>query len=510
MQGFRRNAGSELEMEPLLKVENIYKAFGATKALTDVSLEIFPGEVRGLIGENGSGKSTLSNIIVGIHARTSGEMTYRDEAYNPQSVLDASKKGISLLAQETGTIAGITVYENMFLGEETMQSKSKFVSIGKLKAQTKKILESNGLFHIEPSANVGAYSFEDRKMIEVARAVQHSPQILIVDETTTALSHHGRQKIYEVIRQMKENGNSVIFISHDLDEIIEVCDSVTILRDGHYIETLGKNSYSKDTLRSLMIGRELDGAYYRTDWEGTCDDEIVLNAKNIYYRDIIKNISLELHKGEILGIGGLAESGMHELCKVLFGAIEPDSGSVTYEDGTKLDSPITALKKKIAYIPKDRDTESLFISASICDNIIASSYDKIKKGVFIAPKKETNLANEVADELQVKMNNVRQMVSELSGGNKQKVAISKWLSNDSEIFLMDCPTRGIDIGVKANIYQLMQELKKDGRSIIMVSEELTELIGMSDRIIIIKDGEISGQFLRDERPSEREIIEIML
>ena len=450
-------------MEALLKVTNICKQFGATKALSDVSMELYPGEVRGLLGENGSGKSTLSNIIAGIYEQSSGQMFFQNEPYCPKSVLDSSRKGISLLAQETGTIAGMTVCENMFLGEETQNSRWGLVNFRRLCQSTAEILKRHGLEHINPEENVERYSFEDRKMLEVARAVHHSPQILIIDETTTALSHHGRQKIYEIVSEMRAQRKSVIFISHDLDEIMQVCDSATILRDGHYIETLGKEQMNKDAIRALMIGREFDGSYYRPDWEGHFEEEVVLKAENICCAGSLHDVSLELHKGEILGIGGLTESGMHELCKVLFGAIHPDSGSVTYQDGTKITSPQEALKKHIAYIPKDRDTESLF-----------------------------------------------QHVSELSGGNKQKVALCKWLANDSQIFLMDCPTRGIDVGVKANIYLLMQSLKQQGKAIIMVSEELTELIGMSDRIIILKNGMCTGEFMRQEKPTEQAIIQKML
>lgn len=497
-------------MEALLKVQNIYKQFGATKALCDISMEIYPGEVRGLLGENGSGKSTLSNIIAGIYGPDSGKMFFLEKEYRPESIQDSGSKGVFLLAQETDTIAGMTVYENMFLGRETMDGKSGLVSIRKLLSRTKEILSQNGLAHIRPEDNVEKYSFEDRKMLEVARAVHRKPKVLIIDETTTALSYGGRKKIYEIIRQMKEDGSSIIFISHDLDEIMDVCDSVTILRDGCYIDTLLKAQMSKDKIRSLMIGREFDGSYYRADYQDSFGEAVVLKVNHIHYKNVLRDVSFQLHRGEILGIGGLTESGMHELCKVIFGVIRPDAGEVVCEDGTKLSSPQMALKKKIAYIPKDRDTESLFMTASIRDNIAAASYDKLKKYGFIFPKAEAELAGECAASLQIKMKHIGQYISELSGGNKQKAAICKWLANDSEIFLMDCPTRGIDVGIKANVYRLMQKLKKEGKSILMVSEELTELIGMSDRIIILKDGECSGEFLRRSRPGEQEIIKTML
>lgn len=497
-------------MEALLKVEDICKEFGATKALSGVSLEILPGEVRGLLGENGSGKSTLSNIIAGLYGADSGKMAFEGREYRPEDIQDAGEQGIFLLAQETDTIVGMTVYENMFLGRERRGRRSGMVDRRALCRETEEILRENGLDHIRPEDTVERYSFEERKMIEVARAVHRNPKILIIDETTTALSHSGREKIYEIIARMKREGNSILFISHDLDEIMEVCDSVTILRDGCYMDTLQRERMSKEKIRSLMIGRELAGSYYRADWQDDYGEEVLLRAEHIHYKNILRDVSIVLHKGEILGIGGLTESGMHELCKVLFGAIRPDAGEVVFQDGTKILSPQTALQKKIAYIPKDRDTESLFIAADIRDNIVAASYDKLKKHGFISPKAEKRLAESCAELLQVKMRHIGQQIGELSGGNKQKAAICKWLANDSEIFLMDCPTRGIDVGVKANIYRLMEDLKKQGKSIVMVSEELTELIGMSDRIVILKDGMCNGEFFRRDKPGESELIRVML
>lgn len=497
-------------MEIILKVKHICKEFGATKALDDVSMELRAGEVRGLIGENGSGKSTLSNIIAGTYECTSGSMEFLGNDYRPHGILDSARQGIALLAQETGTISGMTVAENMFLGEEKLPGRFSIVSAEKMNSEAKKILQQNGLEQIDPTVNIERYSFEDRKMIEVARAVHRTPKVLIVDETTTALTHYGRQKIYTITRKMKEAGNSVIFISHDLEEIMSVCDTVTVLRDGKYIDTLDQTQMNKDTIRSLMIGREFNGVYYRSDWICSNQETVVLRAAHIYYKNILKDVGFELHRGEILGIGDLTESGMHELCKIVFGALPADSGSVTVKDNVRITSPRAALENGIAYIPKDRDTESLFIAADIRDNIAAASYDHIKTGCFILPSRENRLAKDNAELLQVKMSGVSQYVSELSGGNKQKVAIAKWLANDSEIFLMDCPTRGIDIGVKANIYRLMEKLKAEGKSILMVSEELTELIGMSDRILILKDGVLTGEYLRQDRPTEQEIIRSML
>jgi len=256
-----------------------------------------------------------------------------------------------------------------------------------------------------------------------------------------------------------------------------------------------------------MIGRELSGSYYR-DEKSYSTDESVLEVRDINYADVLHNISFRLNKGEILGLGGLTECGMHELCKVVFGAIKPDSGEVVLsETGVKVTSPSIAIKNHIAYLPKDRDQESVFLMTSIKDNITVTSLDNLKKGIFISPRSEKKLAVDAADELAVKMQNVEQFAKELSGGNKQKVVVAKWMANDSRIIIMDCPTRGIDIGVKATIYKLMEKLISEGKSIIMVSEELPELLGMSDRILIMKDGVINGQFSRSDNLTERMLIE---
>lgn len=493
--------------EIILKAENMFKDFGATKAVNNVTLELHKGCVLGLVGENGSGKSTLSSMIAGVYPPTKGVMTYKGEEYRPKSVLDARKAGIQYLTQEQGTIDGMTVAENMFLGEEDQMSKMGNVSIKKLNLLARKILDQNGMDYVNPKAMVETYSFEDRKMIETARALSHQPDILIIDETTTALSQKGRERIYEIIFEQKKVGTAIVIISHDLDEVQKLCDEVLIMRDGVYVDTLKGDEINAHNMREKMIGRSIEGSYYRGDFECIYEDEVVLEVKDLSLSGSFSDISFELHKGEILGIGGLSECGMHELLKTVFGAIKPTSGRVTLvQEQIDLRNTTISVKNKVAYIPKDRDKESLFQPTSIKDNIVASSYDKIKKGFFIKPAEEKKLADEQAKKIEVKMQNIEQLIRDLSGGNKQKVVIAKWLANDSQIFIMDCPTRGIDIGVKAKIYKLMDTLKHEGISILMVSEEMMELIGMADRIITMKDGRLSKEFTRSKDLSESTII----
>ena len=497
--------------EIVLKAEHLYKEFGATKAVTDVSFELCAGEVMGLIGENGSGKSTLSNMITGAFPPTSGKMLLHGQPYAPGSTLEAKKHGIVILAQEEGTVGGLSVAENVFLGEEARFSKHGFVSMKRLCSETERILTANGLKNIDPRRDIAAYSFETRKMIEVARAMEADPAIMIVDETTTALSQSGRERIYEIIEERKAAGKSIVFISHDLDEIRRVCDAVTVLRDGQYVATIRGEEINEENMRRLMIGRELSGAYYREDDICSFRSEIALSVRGVRYGTTVQDVSFDLHQGEILGIGGLTECGMHELCKLIVGALRPESGEVLRTNGNvRVTSPSVAVANRIAYLPKDRDQESLFQETSIEDNVLAASLGALSRHGYISPRREHALAEEQCGNMRVKMENTRQYVSSLSGGNKQKVAIAKWLANDSEILIMDCPTRGIDIGVKANIYRLMERLKAEGKAILMVSEEMEELMGMSDRILIMKDGRLTGEFERSSTLSQYDIIEKMI
>ncbi len=494
---------------PLLKVENMSKSFGITRALNDVSFSLEGGQVLGLIGENGSGKSTITSIIAGLQPADSGAMFLEGKPYAPKNSSEAQKQGICMILQEKGTFDLLTVAKNIFVGKEEKFVKHGFLSNKAMNKEAQAALDAIGAKNIRAEMPLGSLNFEDRKLVEVARAMYTKPKILIVDETTTALSRNGRDVLYGIIREMKKEGRAVIFISHDLDEVMEICDTVTILRDGIYIKTIEKAEYDASVLRNLMVGREISADYYRKDMEPCKNTEVVFKMDHVSCQDV-KDVSFELHKGEIIGFGGLGDCGMHIIGNVAFGLTEPDLGKVTAADGTIIKNSNIAMKHKIAYISKNRDQETLMISCNVKDNICLASYDKIKKGPFIFKKDEEEFVAKNSESLNIKMQSIDQYVIELSGGNKQKVALAKWLGFGADIFILDCPTRGIDIGVKANIYHLMNELKKQGKSIIMISEELTELIGMSDRIIILKEGKISGEFSRDQGLTELMLIEYMV
>jgi ribose transport system ATP-binding protein len=339
------------------------------------------------------------------------------------------------------------------------------------------------------------------------------PEMLIVDETTTALSHHGRELLYNVMQKMKGEDKAVLFISHDLQELMNVCDTLTVLRDGKFVVTLDKSEMNEQQIKRYMVGREMSDKYYREDYDGLYSDEVVLEAKNITTATgLLENFSVEIHRGEILGIGGLSHCGMHELGKALYGEEKLLTGTVVHHaSNTSIQTALTAITNGIGYVSKNRDVEALVLTASIKDNIIAAAFDKvISAGYFIFPHREKTYVKEQIDSLEIKCSSMNQNVQYLSGGNKQKVVFGKWIGRDCDILILDCPTRGVDVGVKAAMYELIYKMKLMGKAIVIISEELTELIGMSDRLIIIKNGKQSGEFMRSSELTETAIIETMI
>ena len=464
--------------EVRLQVKNLCKNFGITKAVQNVSFNVNKGEVHALIGENGSGKSTLTNMLTGIYSIGSGQFILDGKEIHPKNQVEANNEGVSIIVQELGTLSGLTVAENIFLGHEDQFVHFGIKNTNAMNKKATELLKKYGFDRIKAADMIDHYNFEDRKLVEIVKATYFDPKIVVIDETTTALSQEGREELYKHMERIKKSGNTVIFISHDLPEILDKSDTITILRDGVYIDTVKSKDVTEDDLKKLMVGRD---------------------------------VTFDLHKGEILGFGGLSESGMHEIGKAIFGASYDRTGSVTLADGTQINDIPTAIKHSIAYTSKDRDNESVVLNQSIGDNICLPSLDELAgKSHLLSDKKRKEFADKYAKQMSVKMVDVNQFVSNLSGGNKQKVVLARWIGKDSDIVVLDSPTRGIDIKVKQDIYQLMNQMRKNGKSIIMISEELMELIGMCDRIVIMKDGKISGQLDRDKNLDENGLISMMV
>ena len=494
-----------------LQVKNVCKSFGITKALQDVSFNVNKGEVHALIGENGSGKSTLTNSLTGIYQKDSGSFILDGKEIAPKNQVEANLEGVSIIVQELGTLDGLTVAENIFLGHEDMFVKMGIKNTNAMNRRANELLKQYGFERIKASDMIENYNFEDRKLVEIVKATYFGPKIVVIDETTTALSQEGREELYKHMNRIREEGNTVIFISHDLPEILRLSDTITVLRDGVYIDTVKSKDIDEEGLKKLMVGREVTGDYYRADYGEKVSDEVVMSVRNVTVPGSIYDVSFDLHKGEILGFGGLSESGMHEVGKACFGASFDREGSVTLADGTAINDIPTAIHHSIAYTSKDRDNESIVMNQSIGDNICLPSLDELANNMHVlSDRKLKEFSNKYAKEMSTKMVSVDQFVSDLSGGNKQKVVLARWVGKDSDILVLDSPTRGIDIKVKQDIYQLMDRMRKSGKSIILISEELMELIGMSDRIIIMKDGRMSNELLRDPNMDENSLIASMV
>ena len=501
-----------MEKELLIEVKDMCKNFGPTKALKHVNMKFYRGEIRGLIGENGSGKSTVTSIIAGMQEATSGEMFYKGQTWKPSSMVDAQRHGISMVLQEANTIPGCTVAENLFAGRFDECSKFGFINMKEVNKRSQKMLEDFGIKGIKATDPIDRLTFEDRKLIEIVRCVTDDTELFVVDETTTALSLEGRKILYNLIHRMKDAGKSVIFISHDMDEILEQCTDLTVLRDGEIIGHLNREEMDApgavQKIRFMMVGREIGDAYYRDDYDISHQDEVALELDHISFGSI-KNFSLKLHKGEIIGFGGLSGCGMHEIGRAAFGLEKLESGSVI-RNGKEIKNPLQAINSGIGYISKNRDQEALILEGSIHDNIALPLLPELSHMTFINPREEKRRVDHEIKEFRIKCRDGKQWVNTLSGGNKQKVSFAKWTAKNSDVLIMDCPTRGVDIGVKQSMYALISQMKKEGKAIILISEEMAELIGMADKIIIMKDFVQTGEVMRDPHLKETDIIEYVI
>lgn len=496
----------------IIETKQLCKNFGPTIALNHVDLKIYRGQITGLIGENGSGKSTITSIISGMQPATSGEIFLNGKPHKPATMIEGSEMGIGMIVQEQGYVPGISIAQNIFLGKEDHFRRHGIISRRAMVAEAQKALDNIGCNDMDAGWYIDRLDLQDRKLVELARVMVSDPQVLVVDETTTALSQRGRELIYNIMRRMRDSDRAVIFISHDLEELMEICDRMVVLRDGNLITSLDREEFDPNLIKRHMVGREMGEKYYRNDYEAGTGGQVVLDAQNVTSGSgLLMNFSMQVHQGEILGIGGLSHCGMHELGKVIFGEEKLLTGTVTHRaSGQEIHSARQAMKLGLGYVSKDRDKEALVLSASIRDNIVSAGLEKVKTGPFILPGKEKAYVQEQIDKLSIKCASMDQNVQYLSGGNKQKVVFGKWIGRDCDILILDCPTRGVDVGVKAAMYQLIEDMKAQGKTIIMISEELAELIGMADRLLILKNGSLAGEFTRSRELSEQQIIECMI
>ena len=482
-------SGSEDSSGIILEMRKIRKEFPGVLALDDVDFELRKGEVHVLLGENGAGKSTLIKVLTGAHQATSGNILLWGTRTDIASPKHSQDLGIGVIYQELHLIPSLTAPENVFLGRERTTSLG-FIDSAQLRALTDHILSELGVA-IDPAKPVKRFGIAQQQMIEVAKALSLDAKILVMDEPTSALSDTEIKQLFAAIRRLKSKGVSVIYISHRLEEIFEIGDRVTVLRDGKVVGTKTVSETSKAELVRMMVDRELTEQYPR---QRTPPGKEVLRVENLCRKGAFTNVSLTLFSGEILGISGLLGSGRTELARAIFGVDPIDSGTI-YVQGKrqKISSPKAAINLRLGFLTEDRKSQGLVLSLSVKENITLSSLDSFSRLGFVDFRKEEHEAEGYVRDLRIRTPHLHHHAMHLSGGNQQKVVLAKWLSSKADIFIFDEPTRGIDVGSKVEIYQLMNQLTARGVAIIMISSELPEILGMSDRIIVLRHHEIAAE-----------------
>lgn len=480
-----------------LKLENIVKTFPGVRALDQVHLEVKKGEVHALCGENGAGKSTLMKIISGAQPYTSGVMYIDDKQVKFHSTKDAEKQGIVMIYQEFNLVPELTVAENMFLGRLPVK-RIKIVNWKELKIEAQKVLDRLGL-RINSGIKVKNLSVAQTQMIEIAKALTIGARLIIMDEPTAALTEEEIKVLFSIIEDLKKEGIAILYISHRMDEIFTIADRITVFRDGKYISTQNTKDTSYDEIVSIMVGKSVKDLYPKRHYE---NQEIVLELKEIKGKNVNK-VNLQLHKGEILGIVGLLGAGNIELSKIIYGALPMKSGEI-YIKEKLIDSrtPIKAMKEGIGFVSDDRKKEGLVLIRNVKENISLSSLKKIEKGFLLDCKKEVELVKRNIEKFEIKVSSLKQQVENLSGGNQQKVVFAKVIEKNPDICILDEPTRGVDVGAKAEIYHIIDELTQNGKSIILVSSDLPEVIGMSDRVVVMREGSVVKEILKQDLTQE--------
>jgi len=477
---------------PFLELENISKTFPGVKALNKVKFDIYPGEVHSLVGENGAGKSTLIKVMSGAHQPDEGGIIkINGEQVKISNPIDAIKKGISVIYQDFSLFGNLTVAENIVINQ-IIEKNKLLLNWKEIRIKAEKALNVVGI-KINPNEIVDNLSVAKKQMVAIAGAIAHNAKMIIMDEPTSALSKQEVENLYRIIDMLKSKNIAVMFVSHKMDELFKVSDRFTIFRDGQYVDTVKSSDIDKKTLIAKMVGRDVNILNYANL---SVKEEVVLEIKGLSKKGNYKNINLKLYKGEVLGITGLVGAGRSELFQTIFGILKADSGKIILEgEEINLNSPWTALKKGIGYIPESRQTQGLVLEKKVSENITLPLLKNFtnKLGI-INTKKQSSLVHDLIDKLNVRPKDENLTASQLSGGNQQKVVIAKWIATNPKILIVDEPTNGVDIGAKADIHKILRELAKNGTSIIVISSELPEILSISDRILVMRKGCISGEF----------------
>ena len=486
-------------MVDLLSVTDVDKIFPGVHALKKVSLAIRKGEVMALVGENGAGKSTLMNILSGIHQKDSGSIMIEGKEIHVSSPLDSQKLGLSIIHQELNLVPHFSVAENIFVGREKKRARF-FIDKRKTLEDSYVLLGRVGL-EVDPRALVMDLSIAQRQMVEVAKALAFNAKLIVMDEPTSSLSDREIDRLLGIIRELRKDGVSVIFISHKLEEVFAIADRITVLRDGEVVGTVDAKDSTEDALIRMMVGREIANIFPKVD---TKIGEVIFEIRNFTSGNRFRNIGFSLRRGEILGLAGLVGAGRSEVLQAIFGIDPCDSGEVFIE-GKKVTirSPQDAIALGIGFLPEDRKLKGILLGMTVKDNVTLASLESVSRHGVLSSRREGSVARQFIDKLSIKTSSHDQKALNLSGGNQQKVVISKWLAINPKILFVDEPTRGVDVGAKMEIHGLLGKLTQEGLSIVLVSSEIPELLGMSDRIIVMHEGELKGEVLRKDATQHR-------
>lgn len=482
----------------LLEMKEIEKSFGSVKVLHGINFTLKEGTVHALMGENGAGKSTMMKILAGIYKYDEGIVAIQDQPMEFQTPKQAQDAGIAMIHQELSAIPEMTVAENIFLGREPR--KGLFIDYKKMWYDTEAVLENLGV-SINPRQKIGKLKLADQQLVEIAKAISLNAEIIVMDEPTSAITDKEVDLLFQIIEELKKQKKGIIYISHKMDEIFKIADDITVLRDGHYVNSWPAEEIDDQILIKNMVGRELNEIYPKAKAK---IENVLLEVKRFSKEGQFEDISFGVRRGEILGLAGLVGAGRTELMHTIFGLTKPDEGEL-YLNGEKIEihKPKDAIGYKIAYVTEDRKLEGLVLEMGVGANITLSSMKELSNAIFVNSREEQRTIVDQIKQLHIKTSNHRQKVGSLSGGNQQKVVLAKWMMKDPKLLILDEPTRGIDVGAKSEIYKLMGEFVRQGNAIIMISSEMPEVMGMSDRILVMSNGVLSGELKKDEFNQEQ-------
>ncbi len=497
--------------EPVLTLRGLRLSYPGTRALDwspEDAMVIESGRSHGLLGENGAGKSTLLSIISGLAAPAGGSMELLGRPYAPASIGEARSRSVEIVLQEPGLVPSLTVAENFLLGRGAVDSRAGVLIPGRALRAVEGALEQIAS-HVSPRAVAGSLSLEDRKLVELARAIHFRPSVLLVDEMSACLGHTRLRILFEALQAQRDAGVAVVYISHYLEEIARICDTVSVLKDGKLVRTVPAET-DPATLTRLMVGRPTS-VLYRDDHVAHHSDREVLAVSGLSRRGAFQDVSFTVGAGEILGVGGLVGCGSEQLARTLFGELLADAGSIRlHGERFAPRSERQAIRQGVAYVPPDRDREGVILRASVAQNIVLPTLRwRARAGVY-SGRRDRMIARGLIAELGIRCRGEHDVPFNLSGGNRQKIVIAKWLVNPPQVLLLHNPTRGIDVAAKAEIYGLIQRLTRSGTAVVLVSDELAELRGMSDRILILRKGHMTHEAIRDERPTEDQLVSHMI